>query len=181
MSNNPAPTRRPAEIELRYSIEQDPIAYLAMGNGHSLSGKHATATPTDIARASVYTCAYLWMLAHPDFTPTRDFEATALEHARWLLEPGALALLTAGASAEKIDLRSPRLQSFETAFLASLPLGQREPMKLQARLPKGLWMAIKEAYGIGYGATDEGFQRLLMGLLRLAQAQEVPASEGGSE
>jgi hypothetical protein len=170
--SNP-PIRKPAEIELRFKIEQDPLTYLAMGNGHSI-GHNAPAT--DIVRASVYTCCYLWMLAHPDFRPTTDMRETCLEYAQWLLEPDALALLTAGArTADTFDLDSPRLADFERSFLRSLPLAAREPMKLQAKLSKGLWTAIKAAYGFRHGATDDGIQRLLLACLRHAQAVALEA------
>jgi len=170
--SNP-PIRKPAELELRFKMEQDPLTYLAMGNGHSI-GHGAPAT--DIVRASVYTCCYLWMLAHPDFRPTADMRETCLEYATWLLEPDALALLTAGArTADTFDLKSPRLADFKRSFLRSLPLAAREPMKLQAKLPKGLWTAIKAAYGFRHGATDEGIQRLLLACLRHAQAVALEA------
>jgi hypothetical protein len=167
------PTRKPAELELRFKLEQDPLTYLAMGNGHSI-GPNAPAT--DIVRASVYTCCYLWMLAHPDFRPAADMRETCLEYAQWLLEPDALALLTAGArTADTFDLDSPRLADFERSFLKSLPLAAREPMKLQAKLPKGLWTAIKAAYGFRHGATDEGLERLLLACLRHARAVRTEA------
>ena len=170
--SNP-PIRKPAEIELRFRLEQDPLTYLAMGNGHSI-GHGAPAT--DIVRASVYTCCYLWMLAHPDFRPAADMRETCLEYAQWLLEPDALALLTAGArTADAFDLDSPRLADFERSFLRSLPLAARGPMKLQAKLPKGLWTAIKAAYGFRHGATDEGLTRLLLACLRHARAVRTEA------
>ena len=173
------PTRKPADIQLHFALEQDPITYLAMGNGHSLGGN---ASATAIARASVYTCCYLWMLAHPDFKPTADLRETCLEHATWLLEPTALRLLTAGARAsDALDLTSTRLDDFSTSFLKSLLPRDRQPMKLQASLPKGLWTAIRGAYGIRHGATDEGFQRLLLACLRHAQTIDTRERESEDE
>jgi hypothetical protein len=174
--SNP-PTRKPAEIELRFKIEQDPLTYLAMGNGHSI-GKDAGAT--DIVRACVYTCAYLWMLAHPDFKPVSDLRDTAREYARWLLEPTAFGLLTAGArTGEAFDLASPRLQEFLHGFLASLTAGERHPLKLQATLPKGLWLAVKHAYGFRHGSTDADFRSLMAAVLR--HARSVAASDEADE
>ena len=174
--SNP-PIRKPAEIELRFKIEQDPLTYLAMGNGHSI-GKEAT--PTDIVRACAYTCAYLWMLAHPDFRPVSDLRDTAREYAQWLLEPQAFSLLTAGArSGDAFDLASPRLQEFQRGFLASLAAEERHPLKLQATLPKGLWQAVKRAYGFRHGSTDQDFQALMTAVLMHAQAVAV-GDEGES-
>ena len=168
--SNP-PVRKPAEIELRFKLEQDPLTYLAMGNGHSIG---RDATPTDIVRACVYTCAYLWMLAHPDFKPVSDLRDTAREYAQWLLEPAAFGLLTAGArSGEAFDLQSPRLQEFTRGFLASLAAEERHPLKLQAQVTKGLWHAVKRAYGFRHGATDADFQSLLAAVLMHARAAAV--------
>jgi hypothetical protein len=171
------PTRKPAGLELRFKIEQDPLAYLAMGNGHSI-GKNCTTA--DIVRAATYTCCYLWMLAHPDFKPLPDLKETAREHARWLFEPAAFGLLTAGArTGQPFDLEGLRLQEFGRAFLASLPAAQRGQMKLQTEVPKGLWGSVKDAYGIKHGANGEGLTALLMACLMHARSIETDTSDEG--
>lgn len=158
------PTRTPKPIEVRFQIDPTPLTYLAMANGHG-NPPHA-----DLARAAIHTCCYLWMLAHPDFKPAGELREVCLEHAEWLLEPSAFNLLVAGASNGPIDLDSKRLQDFEATFMAGLLPQERGAMKLQSRVPKGLWRALREAYGIKHGSTDEGFTRLLMAFLRQARA-----------
>src|SRR5208337_3248993 len=171
------PTRKPSELELRFKIEQDPLAYLAMGNGHSI-GKGCTTA--DIVRAATYTCCYLWMLAHPDFKPLPDLKETAREHARWLFEPAAFGLLTAGArSGEPFDLEGLRLQEFGRTFAAKLPAAGRVQMKMQAEIPKGLWRAVKDAYGIKHGGNGEGLSRLLLACLMHAQSIETASEDEG--
>lgn len=165
------PTRIPKPVEVRFQIDPTPLTYLAMANGHS-NPAHA-----DLSRAAIHTCCYLWMLAHPDFKPAGELREVCLEHARWLLEPGAFNLLVAGASGGAIDLQSKRLSDFQEAFMAELLPQEREPMKLQSKLPRGLWLAIREAYGIKHGGTDEGFTRLLLAFLRHARAGNVSHSE----
>jgi hypothetical protein len=53
-------------------------------------------------------------------------------------------------------------------------------MKLQSRVPKGLWRALREAYGIKHGGTDEGFTRLLLAFLRQARAAKIGTTETNS-
>ncbi len=161
------PIRTPKPVEVRFTIDPTPLTYLAMANGHG-NPQHA-----DIARAAIHTCCYLWMLAHPDFKPAGELREICLEHAEWLLEPSAFNLLVAGASGGTIDLGSKRLQDFEAAFMAGLLPQERETMKLQSRVPKGLWRALREAYGIKHGGTDEGFTRLLMAFLQHARATKM--------
>src|SRR5208282_5057415 len=119
-----------------------------------------------------------WMLAHPDFKPLPDLKETAREHARWLFEPAAFGLLTAGArTGQPFDLEGLRLQEFGRTFLASLPAAQRGQMKLQTEVPKGLWGSVKDAYGIKHGGNSEGLTRLLLACLMHAQSIEVEASD----
>jgi hypothetical protein len=161
--------------ELRFQVAREPLTYLSMANGHSV-GKDCT--QADIARACVYTCCYLWMLAHPDFRPSDGFRTDCEEYAHWLLEPEAYRLLTVGArSGSAIDLDSRELARFEDAFLARLKASERQTIKLQAQIPKGLWSALKAAYGIRHGSTSGGFVRLLMGVLRQSQALDLPSQE----
>jgi len=118
------------------------------------------------------------MIAHPDFKPLPDLKATAREHARWLFEPTTFNLLTAGArSGEPFDLESVRLQEYERAFLASLTASDRQPLKMQASLPRGLWQAVKSSYGICHGQNSEGLTRLLLACLAHQQAVETDTSE----
>ena len=168
------PARTPKPIEVRFQIDPTPLTYLAMANGHG-NPAHA-----DIARAAIHTCCYLWMLAHPDFKPAGELREVCLEHAEWLLEPDSFSLLVGGASSGPINLNSKRLQDFETAFMSGLLPPEREPMKLQSRVPKGLWRALREAYGIKHGGTDEGFTRLLLAFLRQARAAKIGTTETNS-
>lgn len=103
-----------------------------------------------------------------------DLRDTAREYAQWLLEPTAFGLLAAGArSGDVLDITSPRLQEFQRSFLASLAAEERHPLKLQATLPKGLWQAVKRAYGFRHGSTDQDFQSLMAAVLMHAQAVAV--------
>jgi hypothetical protein len=156
-------------IELRFKLEQTPLTYLMMANGHAI-GNDCSAT--DIARAAIYTCCYLWQLAHPDFRPLPGFRDTCREYAHWLLEPGAYNLLTAGATAARLEMNSERTREFEEGFLSNLPARERELLKLQVMLPRGLWREVKRVYGIAHGNTNEGFARLMAAILRQAMAVE---------
>ena len=156
------------QAEFRFSAKREVLTYLCLANGHRASSN------ADIGRASLFTCCYLWQLAHPDFKSASGFQEECQTQARWLLEPGAFTLLTAGARhSAPIDLESTRLREFERAFLKTLNHRDRQEIKLQAPVPRGLWMAVREAYGIRHGSTGPGFVRLMAALLQQAQALEL--------
>jgi len=162
-------------VELRFKLEREPLTYLSMANGHSFSSE---CTSTDIARASMYACCYLWMLANPHFKAPPGFREEAREYAEWLLEPGTYRRITHGCRSDgAIDLEDQELIDWYRSFLHGQLPKDKEKVKLQVFIPRGLWASIKAAYNIKHGATNEGFALLMAALLKQAEALELP-SEG---
>jgi len=163
------------ETELRFKVDQQAIAHLALANGHFI-GKECTMT--DIARASIHTCCYVWMIAHPDFKGVPGFHEECKAQAHWLFEPETYRLLTAGArNANFLDPNTPEVRNFQANLMKSFTARESQSMKLQVHLPYGLWRRVKAAFGFRHGATNEAFANLMAALLRHAEALELPGEE----
>jgi len=173
MTSLPPKTSKPHDVRLQ--IDREPITYLALANGH-LPGKECTVT--DLVQAAVYTANHFFILTHPECKIDSAFQETCRLNAEWLFEPATLAHMAVppapGATlVPAINLASEALPARLEAFLQDLPAGLEQDLKLQLQVPKGLWQAVKAAYGFKHGRANEQFCFLLMGLLMQKESLEA--------
>ncbi len=169
----------PKQTEIRTKFDTMPLTTLAGSQGF-VEG----CTPTDLVRASVYTCCYIQMLLNPAWRPLPSFRDECRVYADFLFKE-SLPIVEAGCIARSqdmvpvVDLDAPALKAFERSFLARLTAREAKPAHVHVAIPKGLWAKIRQTYGINHGATNAGFARLMAGLLYQVESIVTAADLSG--
>ncbi len=167
------------KTEIRFDLDAMPITTLAGSQGFVAGCK-----PTDLVRASIYTCCYLQMLLNPAWKPLPSFRDECHFFAEFLFRE-SLPIIEAGCTTRvqnmvpMIDINSPEIRDFERSLLQGFRKDEKENTHLHLIVPKGLWTRVKKEYRIIYGDSNAGFARLLAGLLYQVESIVTAADHTG--